>query len=134
MSLFTAANAKEMAAKSHASRKAAAAERFSKPLSIPQIAPSPAEIDSGVNVASVRERLETIDRMMARAKTHQEFDCLTRAYDRMFRVLCVLTNTPGPGNRKPASLRKSSPTWRSEPLPPLQAGNEVATALSNQAD
>ena len=102
MTRFTTANAREMAARSVASRKAAEAERTPSPATIPLSAAAPADTDSGINLACVRARLVTLDGMMAKAKSDREWDNLTRAYDRMFRVWCVLTKTPGPGNRKPA--------------------------------
>jgi hypothetical protein len=49
---------------------------------------------------------------MARAKTDREWDNLSRAFDRLFRIWCVLTNTPGPGNRKPG---RASPGPSSAP-------------------
>ena len=99
---FTAANAREMAARSVAVRRAAEAKRTAWPASIPLQATPPTGTDSGISLACVRARLETLDDMMAKAKSDREWDNLTRAYDRMFRVWCVLTKTPGPGNRKPA--------------------------------
>lgn len=105
MGRFTTANAREMAARSVARRKSAQAERTPSPATIPLSPAGSADTDLGINVASVRARLETLDGMMSRAKTDREWDNLTRAYDRMFRVWCVLTKTPGPGNRKPAPER-----------------------------
>jgi hypothetical protein len=98
---FTAANAREMAARSIATRKAAEARRTASPTPIPLPAIPPADADPGVNVACVRARLATLDGMMAKAKTDREGDNLTRAFDRLFRVWCVLSNTRGPGHRRP---------------------------------
>src|ERR1035441_10358966 len=124
MPQFTPANSREMAARSVAARKAAEAERNGKPASIPLQATPPTGTDSGISLACVRARLETLDDMMAKAKSDREWDNLTRAYDRMFRVWCVLTKTPGPGNRKPAPepRKPAGPaTWESfteRPAPP----------------
>jgi hypothetical protein len=135
MPRFTPANAREMAARSVAARKRTPAEMTTSLASlapIPLPATAEAETDPGVNVACVRERLQTLDGMMAKAKgDSREWDNLTRAFDRMFRIWCVLTNTPGPGNRKPGPLRTSSPTWRSEPLPPQP---DAVHALSGLVD
>jgi hypothetical protein len=127
---FTTANAREMAARSVAARKAAAAERLER-LAQTSLSPAPdsppatptTDANPGVSVACVRARLETLDGLMARAgKDSKEWDNLTRAYDRLFRVLCVLTNTPGPGQRKPAErkgLGLGSLLGINLPIPPL---------------
>src|SRR5689334_12790453 len=114
MSLFTPLNAKEMAARSVAARKAAEAERAVKRAASPLPNGPQTEIGLGIDVACMRERLESLDRLMARAKTDREWDNLSRAYERLFRIWMVLTKTPGPGNRKPAPER-SRPTKPSSP-------------------
>ena len=91
-----------MAARSIAARKAAKAEREQKIAYNPLQATLPANEDQGINVACVRARLQTLDALMSRAKTDREWDNLSRAFDRLFRIWMVLTRTPGPGNRKPA--------------------------------
>lgn len=101
MPRFTTANAREMAARSVVVRKQAKAEREQRLAADPLSASSPADESQRISVACVRARLDTLDGLMAKAKTDREWDNLTRAYDRMFRVWCVLTKTPGPGNLKP---------------------------------
>jgi len=91
-----------MAARSIAARKAAKAEREQKIAYNPLQATPPANEDQGISVTCVRARLQTLDALMARAKTDREWDNLSRAFDRLFRIWMVLTKTPGPGNRKPA--------------------------------
>jgi hypothetical protein len=121
MPRFTAATAREMAALSVAARKAAEAKRTLSPATIPLSAAAPADTDPGVSVACVRARLATLDGMMAKAKSDREWDNLTRAFDRLFRVWCVLSNTPGPGNRKPGPVKPARPTWRDlEPRLPVE--------------
>ena len=98
---FNSANAREMAARSVEARKAAKTEQLAASAAPPLQADGMADT-SPVRVACVRARLETLDGLMARAgKDSREWDNLTRSYDRMFKILCVLTNTPGPGQRKP---------------------------------
>jgi len=103
MARFTAANAREMAAKSIAARQAAKIEREHSPASAPVQAVSDGEVPLEINVSCVRARLETLDRLMAKAKDDKQWDAYSRAYERMFRVWCTLTKTPGPGNLKPSS-------------------------------
>lgn len=102
---FNSLNAREMAARSVAARRAAEAERSARAASISLQAIPPADTDPGISVACARARLETLDALMSRAKTDREWDNLTRAFDRLFRVWCTLTATPGPGNRKPPPVR-----------------------------
>ena len=102
MACFNTANAREMAAKSaeaRRKRKEAACSNSFSPVSVV----SPTGKDPGVSVACVRARLEALDALMARAKSDREWDNLSRAFDRLFRVWCVLTGTPGPGNLRPTS-------------------------------
>ena len=102
MARFTAANASEMAARSVAVRKAAEAKRTACPASIPLQATPPADTALGISVACVRARLATLDGLLAKAKTDREWDNLSRSYERLFKVWCVLSNTPGPpGSRRP---------------------------------
>ena len=122
MGRFTAANAREMAARSVAARKTAEAERSASPASVPLEATPPADTASGISLACVRARLETLDGLMSKAKSDREWDNLTRAYDRMFRVWCVLTKTPGPGNRRPREERAPRSSWyEARPLAPTPA-------------
>jgi hypothetical protein len=130
---FTVANAREMAARSVAKRKATEAKRTAWPACIPLPGAAPADPDPGINVASVRARLETLDGLMARAKKNREWDNLSRAFDRLFRVWCVLTQTAFPGTLRPSERRKSArgaPYWRERwayagPLVPVEAPVEV---------
>jgi hypothetical protein len=67
-----------------------------------------------LDVVRVREKLDKLDEAMNAAQTDKEWDCFSRAYERMFRVWCILTKTPGPGNLKPSSPKQS------RSLPPVQ--------------
>jgi hypothetical protein len=116
MARFTSANAREMAARSLAARQAARIQRDAPPVPTAVQASSKGEISLGIDASRVRMRLETLDSLMSKAKTDREWDNLSRAYDRMFRVWCVLTQTPGPGNRRPAPER-TRPNWMPPPLP-----------------
>jgi hypothetical protein len=55
---------------------------------------------------------------MAQAETDKQWDNYSRAYDRMFRVWCVLTKTPSPGQWKPKPIpTKASGPSQSDPEP-----------------
>jgi hypothetical protein len=106
MARFTAANAREMAARSVAARKTAATERTAWAALTPVPATTSTGEDPGISPSCVLARLQTLDCLMAKAKTDREWDNLSRAFERLFKVWCVLTNTPGPGNRRPKALSK----------------------------
>jgi hypothetical protein len=118
MALFSTANAAEMARRSHAARKLREAERKAQSALPPASAAGKAdENQAGVSVSRVRARLQTLDALMAKAKSDREWDNLSRAFDRLFRVWCVLTGTPGPGNRKPSEPKRGSRLpWDLDPL------------------
>jgi hypothetical protein len=111
---FTTANSREMAARSVAARKAAAAERLER---LAQTSLSPATdspsatpatgANPGIDVACVRARVVELIELMGKAKgDDRKWDNLSRAADRMFKMLCTLTDTPGPGNWKPEERRR----------------------------
>jgi hypothetical protein len=112
MARFTPENAREMAARSMAARKATKIQRDAQAACPPLPAVPPAdENQEGISVSCVRARLQTLDALMAKAKTDREWDNLSRAYDRLFRVWCTLTGTPGPGNRKPSEQKSGRPSF-----------------------
>jgi hypothetical protein len=80
----------------------------------------------------VLERLNALDALMAKAKTDREWDNLSRAYERMFKVWAYLTQTPGPGNLRPATPKHSNrqPTQASFDSPLLPADNQPAPNIS----
>lgn len=119
--------ARELAAKSHEARRRnkelrEQAEREPQPE--PQIAPEPQSID----VSCVRARLETLDKLMAQAEDDKQWDAYSRAYERMFRVWCTLTRTPGPGNLKPSQAKSKRPDPMPEPTPATPAQPRPSTA------
>ena len=127
---FSAANAREMAARSVTTRKAAEAKRTAWPASIPREATPPTDTAPGISVTCGRARLETLDALMSKAKSDQEWDNLTRAFDRLFRVWCVMAKTPGPGNSKPAPELRSPGrvSWlQVEPTVPTNTSTDHAT-------
>ena len=79
-----------------------------------------------LNVLLVRERLDKLDSLMTQAEDDKQWDCLSRAYERMFRVWCTLTKTPGPGNLKPTAPRQTQ-RRAIEPVVPVEPSIPVAT-------
>src|SRR5882724_10137456 len=117
MARFTSANAREMAAKSLAARQAAKIERDAPPTPAVVQAGSNGDQTLGIDASRVRVRLEKLDSLMGQAKTDREWDNLTCAFDRLFRVWCTLTRTPGPGNLKLGSPRTQQRRFMGEPVP-----------------
>lgn len=119
MPLITSANAREMAAKSAAMRQAIG-EAFRASRSAEQ-ATAPLPANPIINVDNVRSRLETLDQLMSKAKTDREWDNLSRAYERLFKVYVHLAGLPGPGQRKPAPERAPKRSVNSlSPIPEHQ--------------
>jgi hypothetical protein len=106
MPRFTSANAREMAARSLAARQAAKMERERPPAPALVQAGPPTEPDLGIDASRVRTYLRRLDSLLARAKTDREWDNLSRAYDRFFKVLMVVTRTPGPGQYAPRKFQE----------------------------
>ena len=78
-----------------------------------------------LDIVRVREKLDKLDELMNHAADDKAWDCLSRAYDRMFRVWCTLTKTPGPGNLKPSQPRQNT---RKELPPPTVAQAQPSAA------
>lgn len=125
MPLFNAETARLMAARSVAARKAAQAQRELQPAAPPFSTTSPTDTEPGVSVSCVRARLQTLDGLMARAKTDREWDNLTRAFDRLFRIWCVLTKTPGPGNLRPSKRDFQAPNAAAASTSPVNWRNFI---------
>jgi hypothetical protein len=134
--LFTSANAREMSARGNAarwSRYRIAKEAPANPPATTMAIPEPAgDTGPGIDVTRVRARLERLDRLMSNAKTDREWDNYSRAFDRLFKVLCVLTKTPGPGNYKSVPLPRRPHYAR--PVEPLPLSPTPAPKLSAVAD
>ena len=128
MARFTAANAKEMAAKAHASRRQRlasgnpAAEAF--PL-MPEGGPHEAANDyASRRLARVRVQLDLVDKRIteqANAKTldGQSLNWLCSAQERLAEQERILAGRPLPGSRRPAQDRAPRPdagAWLAEPL------------------
>lgn len=111
MAQFTTETAAVMARKSwEARRLRAQAEEQSAPV------PQPATDTMAPEVSRVRAKLDKLDALMDDAEDDRQWDSLSRAYERMFRVWCTLTKTPGPGNLKPATVRQRASMPTVEPL------------------
>lgn len=84
------------------------------------------EATQPMDIVRVRERLDKLDSLMTQAEDDKQWDCLSRAYERMFRVWCTLTKTPGPGNLKPTAPRQTQ-RRAIEPVVPVEPSVPVAT-------
>src|SRR5262249_7428199 len=104
MARFTSANAREMAARSVEARKQRKLNGKLWPASVPSV-PLPPETPAepnlgGESLSRVRVHMQRLHELMDKAKTDREWDNLSRAYERLFKIWMVLTKTPGPGQLK----------------------------------
>lgn len=101
---FTSETARAAAVKSAQVRRARIERRQALLLPLPQGQPKP-ELVQGISIACLRTRLEQIDELIACCKDPDDLDSLTRAFERLFRVWQVLTETPDPGRLQPRQKR-----------------------------
>jgi hypothetical protein len=111
--LFTSATAKEMVRKRW---DAVHAAKATNPQPIASRDPNTNE-PLPPDLARVRAKLDKLDLLMDQTEDDKQWDTLSRAYERMFRVWCTLTKTPGPGNLKPTQSRQTQRRTWSEPTP-----------------
>lgn len=122
MARFTAANARENAAKSHATRRQRlasgnlAGETFPQ---TPQVGPHEL-LDSYLSrrLSRVREQLDRLDAMLLTEKDAQKIDRLASAQLRLSEQERILAGRPLPGSRRPKEEPdKSKPKWEDMPPP-----------------
>jgi hypothetical protein len=120
--LFTSATAKEMVRKRWDAVHAAKANAPQPIVSHDPTTNEPLPPD----LARVRAKLDKLDLLMDQADDDKQWDTLSRAYERMFRVWCTLTKTPGPGNLKPQSPSRQQRRAIPEPvaIPPVQGDSQ----------
>lgn len=102
---FTSETARAAAVKSAAVRRARIERRQALLLPLPQGERKP-ELVQGISIACLRTRLEQVDELIAQCKDPDDLDSLTRAFERLFRVWQVLTETPDPGRLQPRHKRQ----------------------------
>lgn len=114
MARFSAANAKEMAARSHLLRK----QRVQELRLAANPVPLPAD-DSYVErrLSRVRQQIEVLSDMLESESDPQKIDRLASAIARLAEYERQLANRPLPGSRRPAPERVAKPQFRIEPLP-----------------
>ena len=133
MARFTVANAKEMAAKSHAA-KAARLEALRQAANPPPLIPPPSGLDPYLSrrVARVRTQLDLLDQAIEKEASKaqpdgQRLNWLAQAQDRLSEQERRLSGRPLPGSRKPPAEKPPSPpvgAWMvdvaSNSIPPWQ--------------
>lgn len=125
MPLFTRDNAREFSARGNAIRWAREKAKPDAPEAPPA---SPEPLLQGISLMCVRERLQALDERMAKAETDREWDNLSRAYERMFRVWCTLTQTPGPGNLRPRQERAPRAQAHAQSMPAVESAPDAVHA------
>jgi hypothetical protein len=108
MAVISTANAREMAAKSHAARRqraAQAAQRATPTVQMPPVA------DGFVaeRLSRTREHIEQLNRLFAVCSDPHKLDRLASAISRMSEIERVLAGRPLPGSFRPARI-KARPT------------------------
>jgi hypothetical protein len=101
---FTSETARAAAVKSAQVRRARLERKQALLLPLPQGQHKP-ELVQGISIACLRTRLEQIDELIACCKSPDDLDSLTRAFERLFRVWQVLTETPDPGRLQPRTKK-----------------------------
>lgn len=111
MALFTAETAAEMGRRSAEARKRAAQAAVES-----AIIPLPTEDFKSQALVRVRKQLENVDLALDGCDDPKDWDCLTRAKERLFRAWVHLAGIPGPGNLKPSAPRQRASMPTVEPL------------------
>ena len=114
MARFTTANARDMAAKSVAKRKANELDRATKAAQLPPTTEPEAEYDSR-QIARVRAHLERVDCELDRTKDAQEIERLARARGALAEQERIARGKPLPGQYRPEKQRVAKRT-EIEPL------------------
>jgi hypothetical protein len=101
---FSAANAREMAARSLAKRKANEAARAIQPAPIPLISDAVSEYESG-QVAQVRAHIKRTDEWLNRTKDAQDYERLARSRGLFAEQERIARGKPLPGQYRPEKQR-----------------------------
>ena len=113
MPLFTAANAREMGAKSHEARR----QRSFMPAIYQTAQPQSANNYVTARLVRVREQLNRIDSMMSKETDPQKLDRLALAQARVAEQERILDGRPLPGSRKPSPERPGGRYLNLGPVP-----------------
>jgi hypothetical protein len=119
MPLFTAANAREMAARSHAARRERAMEREAAKAIAPEFPQTnPQKNDDALFIAKrlarVRMQLDRLDGMIEKETDPMKLDRLASAIARLAEQERLLAGRPMPGSYRPK--KPSKPYWEISPL------------------
>jgi len=124
MPLFTAETAATMAKR----RWEAEREREAQP----RILPAPTD-DKGIpdEVSRVRAQIEALNEQLDSCTEPDDWDCLTRSKERLFKQWVYLAGIPGPGNLKPSQPRQN--TRKELPPPTVAQAQPSAQQVSAEA-
>lgn len=115
--LFTAANAREMAARGNAAKALAKKQREEQLARANAIAIEPAdEIYRSQRLARVRKQLEKLDEMIEKERDPQKLDRLASAQARLSVQEFALAGRPMPGSRRPGREKPARKSYMVEPL------------------
>lgn len=117
MALFTVATAREMAARSQETRRRNAAKRLALATLSPQSTTQLADPNPKALLSCTRLQLDALDARLGRERlTPEEWDRLTRAKERLWKIYAHAAGIPGPGHLRPARQRER-PAIYLDPVP-----------------
>jgi hypothetical protein len=140
MPLFTAANAREMAARSHAACLKRTTQREAAPEvapGLPQSNPQPNDdtLFIAKRLARVRNQLDRLDGMIEKEIDPMKLDRLASAQARLSEQERLLAGRPGPGSFRPKKPpEQARPYWPISPISaikPTVAADEVGPEHSH---
>jgi len=108
MALFTVETASVMGKRSAELRKQREleqAERLANPTILPLATVSETDQNRQAKLTRTCAQIDSLDALLDKCTDAKEWDCLTRAKERLFRAWVHLAGIPGPGQRKPAPER-----------------------------
>ena len=120
---FTHANAREMAARSVAARKAAELEAIADPLSAADDRKEP-QAPHARECARLKKQMGRLDDLLDAAQTAADWRDLTNARARLFDQWAHLAGIPKPGSRRPGRevTRRVAPPAEPTPAEPGPSG------------
>lgn len=104
MAVISAANAREMAAKSHAARRLRAAQADQR-ANTPPLTPQIADAFLAERLVRVRKQLDKLDSLIEEERDPNRLDRLASAQSRLSEQKRIMSGRPLPGSRRPARER-----------------------------
>jgi hypothetical protein len=135
---FTRDNARQYSARANAARWSRWQAERDNP-AIPEPPPTstpgiPDNADTARRLARVLKQLDGLDNTLDKCKEPKEWDMLTRAKERLFKVWVHLAGIPGPGNTRPPTARSTRPSSRALPMGPIEPAPQPVTQAASEPE